>query len=283
MFAVPLLLLLLVARPTICTTSVDARAAVREYSEQKDPYGRLRLAIATDNVVGLDETECDVSYTPLVVYVDDKGREPSLLDPALFSGLVEGGRLLYLETRWCFESSQRGSSAENGSLGCYSDPKNNTVLIPLGGKVRGSVFARSCEVEDDELISRMSQVFDTTDAIAKCPWRKYPVGSVAMVKCDGSTKSATVTCNDDMQWWETDGCDEERLRADTQPSYWQYESVKETSIDWLKRVHIGKVVSATIGGVGLAYATYRGCRSKCRDKSFCGGLHTHACALNCPR
>ncbi|KAL1469114.1 hypothetical protein MTO96_004840 [Rhipicephalus appendiculatus] len=115
MFVAPLLLLLVtVARPTICFTwsSQDGEdgtlAAVREYTEEKDPYGHLRLAVATDNVVKLNDTECDESSTPLIVYVDDKGRTPSLLDPALFAGLVEGGQLLYLENRWCFEARQRG-------------------------------------------------------------------------------------------------------------------------------------------------------------------------------
>ncbi|KAL1430028.1 hypothetical protein MTO96_015513 [Rhipicephalus appendiculatus] len=54
MFAVPLLLLLLVASPTVCfytSSRVDARAAVREYSEKKDPDGLLRFAIAAGIVV----------------------------------------------------------------------------------------------------------------------------------------------------------------------------------------------------------------------------------------
>ncbi|KAL1430029.1 hypothetical protein MTO96_015514 [Rhipicephalus appendiculatus] len=111
MFAVRLLLLVVIASPTICIASpfrVNARAAVREYSDKKDPDGYMRQAIAAGNVVQLDKTKCARTSAPLVVYLDERGREPSLLDPALFSGLVKGGRLLYLEKLWCFEARQRG-------------------------------------------------------------------------------------------------------------------------------------------------------------------------------
>lgn len=262
MLVVPLLLL--VARPTNCFTSssVDARAAVRAYSVKKDPHGRLRHAIATGNVIRLDETECDETHTPLAVYVDDKGREPSLLDPALFAGLVKGGRLLYTKKRWCFETRNHGSSAKNGSLGCYSDRSGNTVLIPLGGKVRGSVFVRSCYIKDNRVITRLSGVPGIPYDIAECPWRKYPVGSAVIAKCDPPTKSGLFICDENLQW-SAKVCDEEPWSVRRLP-HWNVTTMVPTIAEKWSVWRIGKFIGAAVGCVCLAFAMYSGRRRMCR-------------------
>ncbi|KAL3201532.1 hypothetical protein MRX96_012569 [Rhipicephalus microplus] len=251
MFVLPLLLVV-VTSPTMCFTSafrVNARMAAREYSEKKDPYGHLRKAIAAGYAVQVDNTKCAKTPTPLAVYLDEGGREPSLMDSALFRGLVKDGRFLYLEAR------QRGP--ENGSLGCYSDDGGHTVLIPLGGKVRGSVFAKSCKGQG-ELVNHMAKRSDIADAIERCPWRKYPVGSLVVARCDGSTKTGSFTCNEQLMW-DVKGCDEEPQRTVFVPVTTH---VLESDRSYYLR--IAKITGIVSGCILLVSGVCSGCRWICK-------------------